>query len=46
LASTSSTSSVSFHPIQASVIDTPYFKPALPSGGTFWLPKKDRHSQC
>ena len=34
-ASTARTSSVSSQPIQASVIETPYLSPFLPSGGTF-----------
>jgi hypothetical protein len=38
LASDSSTVSVSSQPIHASVMDTPYFRPALPSAGTFWFP--------
>lgn len=32
------TDSVSCHEMQASVILTPCLRPALPSGGTFWLP--------
>jgi hypothetical protein len=34
----SRTDSVSSQPMHASVMLTPYFKPALPSLGTFWLP--------
>ena len=37
-ARSSSTVSVSSQPMQASVMETPYFRPALPSGGIFWLP--------
>jgi hypothetical protein len=37
-ASNSRTDSVSSQPIHASVILTPYFRPDLPSLGTFWLP--------
>jgi hypothetical protein len=32
------TDTVSCQPMQASVMLTPYFRPALPSFGTFWLP--------
>jgi hypothetical protein len=41
-ASTSRTDSVSSQPIHASVILTPYFRPDLPSFGTFWLPEKNQ----
>ena len=38
-ASLARTASVSSQLIQASVMLTPYLRPALPSLGTFWLPK-------
>ena len=37
-ASSSRTVTVSCQPMHASVMLTPYFRPVLPSGGTFWLP--------
>jgi len=37
-ASISRTDSVSSQPMHASVILTPYFRPDLPSLGTFWFP--------
>lgn len=39
-ASSASTFSVSSQPMHASVMLTPYFKPSLPSFGTFWAPVK------